>query len=150
MSSSFHWTLKAQCPPFRAERCSPSPPNTAPFSTVAPPFWLTALWLQLGCLSWKETGGKEGESARMQGPREAAHPKGRGAPCPSCLLRHIPGICILTVTPWDIPAPSNCPPTPCPHTHTLVLQGREQGDDMRSVIPHPPRPRASCLQCLIL
>lgn len=93
---------------FRAKMLNiPLPSKHHPFSTVAPPFWLTALWPQLGCLSWKAREGRE-DLLECRGPREAAHPKGRGAPCPSCLLRHIPGICILlAVTSWDIPFPSN-------------------------------------------
>lgn len=41
-------------------------------------------------------------------------------------------------------------PHPTPPIDILVLHGRVLKDDMRSVIPHPPHPRASCLQCLIL
>ena len=65
------------------------PPNTASFSTVAPPFWAHSPWPQLHCFSscssWKARGKNLLE---CRGPREArppVHPEGRGAPCPSCL-----------------------------------------------------------------
>lgn len=92
---------------FRAEKMLP---NIRPSLQTPPPspLWPLLSGLQpsglssavcSSCSSWKSREGRE-NLLECRGPREAAHPKGRGAACPSCLLRHIPEMCVLgAVTP---------------------------------------------------
>lgn len=95
----------------------PSPPN-ATASLFRPLLSGSQPWGPAQLLVLEVQRGRE-NLLGCRGPREAAHPKGCGAPCPSCLLRHIPGICILcAVTPWDIL------PSPPSHRLTPVLQGK--------------------------
>lgn len=64
--------------------------------------------------------------------------------CPSCLFRHIPGICILGAVTHGTALPQG-------PTDTGILQccgGGGKGHEARSAVPHPPHPRPSCLQCL--
>ena len=75
-----------------------------------------------------------------QGGRPPVHPEGRGAPCPSCLFRHIPESALFSLSQHGTSLPRS--PTDTRH-NPCVLQGWGEGDDVRSVIAHPLHPRAS-------